>query len=81
VKEELPALYEFAMTPDLFDASVANSDGRVSVILFELLRGIAENGLLANLHKDRWLRQAFVVKIYRPLKVERPPFALWGSPY
>jgi len=49
-------LYEFAMTPDLFDASVANSDGRASIILVELLRGIAENGLLANLHKDRWLR-------------------------
>jgi hypothetical protein len=56
VKEELPALYEFAITPDLFDASVANSDGRASVILVELLRGIAENGLLANLNKDRWLR-------------------------
>ncbi len=49
-------LYEFAMTPDLFDASVANSDDRASIILVELLRGIAENGLLANLHKDRWLR-------------------------
>jgi hypothetical protein len=56
VKEELPVLYEFAMTPDLFDASVANSDDRASIILVELLRGIAENGLLANLHKDRWLR-------------------------
>jgi len=49
-------LYEFAMTPDLFDASVANTDGRASIILVELLRGIAENGLSANLHKDRWLR-------------------------
>lgn len=58
MKEELPVLYEFAMTPDLFDASVANSDGRASIILVELLRGIAENGLLANLHKDRWLRHA-----------------------
>ena len=56
MKEELPVLYEFAMTPDLFDASVANSDGSASIILVELLRGIAENGLLANLHKDRWLR-------------------------
>ncbi len=49
-------LYEFAMTPDLFDASVANTDKSAGVILTELLRGIAENGLLANLHKDRWLR-------------------------
>ena len=56
MKEGLPVLYEFAMTPELFDASVANTDGRAGVILVELLRGIAENGLLANLHKDRWLR-------------------------
>lgn len=49
-------LYEFAMTPELFDASIANTDGRAGIILVELLRGIAENGLLANLHKDRWLR-------------------------
>lgn len=49
-------LYEFAITPDLFDASVANTDKSAGVILTELLRGIAENGLLANLHKDRWLR-------------------------
>ncbi|MBW1706177.1 MAG: hypothetical protein JRJ86_13570 [Deltaproteobacteria bacterium] len=49
-------LYEFAMTPEIFDASVANTDNSAGVILIELLRGIAENGLLANLHKDRWLR-------------------------
>ncbi len=49
-------LYEFAMTPDLFDASVQNANGTAGVILVELLKGIAENGLLANLHKDRWLR-------------------------
>lgn len=49
-------LYEFAMTPDLFDASLAKTDGSAGTILVELLRGIAENGLLANLHKDRWLR-------------------------
>lgn len=49
-------LYEFAMTPDLFEASVANTDSSGGIILVELLRGIAENGLLANLNKDRWLR-------------------------
>jgi len=49
-------LYEFAMTPELFEGSVANTDNSAGVILVELLRGIAENGLLANLHKDRWLR-------------------------
>lgn len=49
-------LYEFAMTPDLFDASVLNTDSRSGIVLVQLLRGIAENGLLANLHKDRWVR-------------------------
>jgi len=49
-------LYEFAMTPNLFDASVIDLDPRAGVVLVELLKGIAENGLLANLHKDRWLR-------------------------
>jgi len=49
-------LYEFALTPELFDSSIAHTDGSASVILLELLRGIAENGLVANLHKDRWLR-------------------------
>ncbi len=48
-------LYEFAMTPDLYDASVINTDAN-EIIIVELLRGLAENGLLANLHKDRWLR-------------------------
>jgi len=49
-------LYEFAMTPELFDASVVNTDSKAETILVELLRGVAENGLLANLHKGRWLR-------------------------
>ena len=49
-------LYEFAMTPDLFDSSIASTNTSGGIILLELLRGIAENGLLANLHKDRWLR-------------------------
>lgn len=49
-------LYEFAMTPNLFDASVVDPDPRAGVVLVEVLKGIAENGLLANLHKDRWLR-------------------------
>ena len=49
-------LYEFAMTPELFDVSVVDTGNSAGVILVEVLRGLAENGLLANLHKDRWLR-------------------------
>ena len=47
-------LYEFAMTPELFDSSVANSGNSSSVILVEILKGLTENGLLANLHGGRW---------------------------
>lgn len=46
-------LYKFAMTPDLFDASVVDSD-HAGTILVQLLRGIEENGLLADLHKGKW---------------------------
>ncbi|MGI9860446.1 hypothetical protein SDD30_03545 [Moorella naiadis] len=56
-------LYEFAMTPDLFDASRVNTDGTAGIVLVELLRGIAENGLLANLHKDRWLRHVTEARV------------------
>ena len=58
-------LYEFAMTPDVFDTSVVGSDQALSVILVELLRGIADNGLLANLHKDRWARHVKEDRIER----------------
>lgn len=59
---DLPVLYEFAMTPDLFDASVAHTNGSAGVILVQLLRGIGENGLLANLNKDRWLQHITAIR-------------------
>jgi hypothetical protein len=49
-------LYEFAMTPDVFDATVVDSDPTLGVILVQLLRGLCDNGLIANLHRDRWIR-------------------------
>ena len=50
-------LYEFSMTPELFDVSVVGSDKHTGVILVQILRGIAENGLLVNLGDDdnQWL--------------------------
>ncbi len=55
--KETPLLYEFAMTPDLFDAKTHGDDlGKSELILVELLRGIGENGLIANFHKSRWSR-------------------------
>lgn len=47
-------LYEFAMTPELFDKNVAEQSAAASIVLLQLLRGIAENGLIADLHKERW---------------------------
>lgn len=49
-------LYEFAMTPDVFGATVVERDAALGVILVELLRGMCDNGMIANLHKDRWIR-------------------------
>ena len=61
-------LYEFSMTPDLFDNSIIGSNESLGVILVQLLRGVAENGLLANLHKDRLVRHVsdYRVKSLRP---------------
>lgn len=49
-------LYEFAMTPDVFDTTVVDGDPALGVILVQLLRGMCDNGLIANLHRDRWVR-------------------------
>jgi hypothetical protein len=47
-------LYHFAITPDAFDPAAFPASSREGVILVELLRGIADNGLLANLHGGAW---------------------------
>ncbi len=49
-------LYEFAMTPDLFDSAFLDHTDEGGIILVEILQGLTEFGLLANLHKDRWIR-------------------------
>lgn len=61
-------LYEFALTPELFDASVVNTDN-AGTILVQLLRGIEENGLLADLNRSRWSR-------YIGERIETPPQVL-----
>jgi len=47
-------LYEFAITPDVFDPSVHETNPVLGVTVVELLRGICDNGLIANLHKEAW---------------------------
>jgi hypothetical protein len=49
-------LYEYAMTPDLYDSRVQDNIMGADIILTQLLRGIAENGLIANLHKDKFVK-------------------------
>lgn len=49
-------LYEFAITPDVFRPDVVNADPVLGLTLVQLLRGLCDNGLVANLHKDRWIR-------------------------
>lgn len=47
-------LYEFAMTPDLFDPGLISTNPQLEIILVELLRGMCDNGLVANLHNEGW---------------------------
>lgn len=47
-------LYEFAITPDVFNRTDCDAQPELSVILVELLKGLRDNGLVANLHKDKW---------------------------
>lgn len=48
-------LYSFAITPDTFEPWAVKDANREGVILVQLLRGITENGLLANLQNGQWL--------------------------
>ena len=48
-------LYQFAITPDVFEPSAINDMRPPGIILTEVLRGLCENGLLANLHGEQWM--------------------------
>jgi hypothetical protein len=47
-------LYHFAITPDAFEPSAIPANSLEAVVLVELLRGIADNGLIANLQGGAW---------------------------
>jgi hypothetical protein len=62
-------LYHFAITPDVFEPALLTATSRESVILVELLRGIADNGLLANLQAGAWhtqIRSQFDMPSFSP---------------
>ena len=48
-------LYTYAITPDVFEASPISEENREGLIAVELLRGIQQNGVLADLHNGQWL--------------------------
>jgi hypothetical protein len=58
-------LYEFAMTPDVFDTTVVDADPTLGIVLVQLLRGMCDNGLIANLHRDRWARHVMEHRLTR----------------
>jgi hypothetical protein len=49
-------LYEFAIIPDVFERALIDADPSLNVTLVELLRGICDSGLIANLHREAWGR-------------------------
>jgi hypothetical protein len=42
------------MTPDLFDPVIVGANPQLEIILVQLLRGMCDNGLMANLHNEGW---------------------------
>lgn len=49
-------LYEFAITPDIFDKSSIDDDYANYIIVQQLLDGISDNGLIANLQDSLWIQ-------------------------
>jgi hypothetical protein len=49
-------LYEFALTPEVFDKKIFAKDNANYVILNEVLKGISVNGTLANLDNNNWIK-------------------------
>lgn len=50
-------LYEFAITPDVFDGAMINSNPELGRILIQILRQLSINGMLADLHKGAWKKE------------------------
>lgn len=48
---------QYAITPDAFEAGVLKEMFPPGVVLLQLLRGICNHGLLANLHGADWMRE------------------------
>ena len=53
------------MTPDVFDTTVVDADPTLGIVLVQLLRGMCDNGPIANLHRDRWARHVMEHRLAR----------------
>jgi len=48
-------LYHYAITPEVFEPWAINGMTPAGVVIVELLRGMCDNGLLADLHAGNWM--------------------------
>jgi len=65
-------LAQYAITPDAFEAAAINQMSPPGVVLIQLLRGLGEHGLLANLNAGDWIRQ-----VCRNKSDPRMPYDAW----
>ena len=49
-------LYHYALLPDIFRPELLAKRPSAQLVLKQLLRGLCENGLVANLHEDAWMQ-------------------------
>ena len=49
-------LYHYALIPDIFRSELLIKRPSAQVVLKQLLRGLCDNGLIANLHTDAWVK-------------------------
>lgn len=47
--------YDFALTPDVFEYHVLKTGSDLGIVVVQILRGIADNGTIADLDQGRWL--------------------------
>lgn len=59
-------LYEWALTPDVFDATMLNADARLSLVVLEILRSLGRDGVLANLDNERWVKHIEGIRLAHP---------------
>lgn len=63
-------LYHFAITPDVFEYASMKEMSPPGIVLEELLRGMCDNGLLADLHAGQWLAAVRKNQLARELPSE-----------